>query len=214
MNKKIITLEDPIEYMHTSKKSLIIQKEVGEGKDTRTFDEGVINALREDPDIIIVGEIRDRETIEAAINIAESGHLVIATLHTRSASETIDRIINFYDLSLQQNIKFLLSSILKLIVSQKLVPVSENKYVMVPEIMVANKKIATVIRKPNFVASEIEDTIQASSAIGSQSMIDSLAKLVIARDLTLEQAKSELDDVKTDTLLKTIVQMQNYNKLR
>ncbi len=208
-NKKIITLEDPIEYMHTSDKSFIVQKEVGEGKDIRTFSEGVRNSLREDPDIVVVGEIRDRETIDAAIEIAESGHLVIATLHTRSCTETIDRIINFYDLSLQQNIKFLLSSILRLIVSQRLVPVDVNEYTMVPEVMVMSKKIAAVIRKPTFVASEIVDAIQAADN-GSQTLVDALAKLVIEEKLEVEEARGQLDERDQETLLKTIVQMRRY----
>ncbi len=208
-NKKIITLEDPIEYMHKSDKSLIIQKEVGPGKDIRNFSEGVRNSLREDPDIVIVGEIRDRDTIDAAIEIAESGHLVIATLHTKSCTETMDRIINFYDLSLQQNIKFLLSSILRLIVSQKLVPVDINKYIMVPEIMIMNKKIASIIRKPTFISSEIEDAMQAADD-GSQTLIDALAKLVIEEKLTVEDAKSQVDERGQETLVKTIVQMKRY----
>ena len=96
-NKKILTLENPIEYKHQSKKSLIVQKEVGKGRDVLTFSDGVKNSLREDCDILVIGEIRDRTTIEAAIEMAESGHLVIGTLHTKSCAETIDRMINFYE---------------------------------------------------------------------------------------------------------------------
>ena len=95
-NKKILTLEKPVEYKHESKKCLIVQKEVGYGKDVLTFRDGVKNSLREDCDILVIGEIRDKETMEAAIDMAESGHLVIGTLHTKSCAETIDRIINFY----------------------------------------------------------------------------------------------------------------------
>lgn len=208
-NKKIITLEDPVEYMHKSELSLIIQKEVGPGKDIRTFSEGVRNSLREDPDIVVVGEIRDKDTMDAAIEIAESGHLVIATLHTKSCTETIDRIINFYDLSLQQNIKFLLSSILRLIVSQKLVPVDINRYTMVPEIMIMNKKIASIIRKPTYVSAEIEDAMQSSDN-GSQTIVDALAKLVIEEKLSLEEARNQIDERGQETLVKTIVQMKRY----
>ena len=96
-NKKILTLESPVEYKHTSKKSIIVQKEVGPGKDSSTFSEGSKNALREDCDILVIGEIRDKITMEAAIDMAESGHLVIGTLHTKSCAETIDRMINFYE---------------------------------------------------------------------------------------------------------------------
>ncbi len=208
-NKKIITLEDPIEYMHKSDKSLVVQKEVGPGKDITSFSEGVKNSLREDPDIVVVGEIRDKETIEAAIEIAESGHLVIATLHTKSCSETIDRIINFYDLSLQQNIKFLLSSILRLIVSQKLVPIDINEYTMVPEILIMNNKIASIIRKSTFLLSEIEDAMQSADN-GSQTMTDALARLVVDNKMSLDTAKLQLDEREQETLLKTIVQIKRY----
>lgn len=146
--------------------------------------------------------------MDAAINIAEAGHLVIATLHTRSAAETLDRIINFYDLNSQQNVKFMLSSILKLIVAQKLIPVEENKYLMIPEVMVVNKKIAAVIRRPKFVQSEIEDAIQASSDVGSQSILFSLAKAVLEDKITLENAKMELDEMRQETLVKTIQQIR------
>ena len=109
-NKKILTLESPVEYKHTSKKSMIVQKEVGPGRDCLCYSDGVKNSLREDCDIIVVGEIRDRETMDAAIETAEAGHLVIGTLHTKSCAETIDRMINFYDMSDQQNIKYLVAS--------------------------------------------------------------------------------------------------------
>ena len=119
-NKKILTLEKPVEYKHHSKKSLIVQKEVGKGEDALTFSDGVKNSLREDCDILVIGEIRDKATIEAAIEMAESGHLVIGTLHTKSCAETIDRMINFYEVRDQATIKYLLSSLLKLVVSQRL----------------------------------------------------------------------------------------------
>ncbi len=111
-NKKILTLENPVEYKHHSKKSLIVQKEVGKGKDALTFSEGVQNSLREDCDILVIGEIRDKVTMEAAIEMAESGHLVIGTLHTKSCAETIDRMISFYEVRDQGTIKYLLSALL------------------------------------------------------------------------------------------------------
>ena len=120
-NKKILTLEKPVEFKHTSKKCLIVQKEVGLGKDTLSFREGVKNSLREDCDILVIGEIRDKETMEAAIDMAESGHLVIGTLHTKSCAETIDRIINFYEVRDQASVKYLMSALLKLVVSQRLI---------------------------------------------------------------------------------------------
>lgn len=126
-NKKILTLEKPVEYKHKSKESIIVQKEVGIGGDVRTFREGVKNSLREDCDILVIGEIRDKETMEAAIDMAESGHLVIGTLHTKSCAETIDRIINFYELRDQASIKYLMSALLKLVISQRLLKGSDRK---------------------------------------------------------------------------------------
>jgi len=108
-NKKILTLENPVEYKHTCKKSVIVQKEIGLGRDCLTFSDGVKNSLREDCDILVIGEIRDRETMEAAIETAEAGHLVIGTLHTKSCAETIDRMVNFYDIRDQQTVKYLIS---------------------------------------------------------------------------------------------------------
>ena len=119
-NKKILTLENPVEYKHKCKKSVIVQKEIGVGRDCLTYSSGVKNCLREDCDILIIGEIRDKETMEAAIETAEAGHLVIGTLHTKSCAETIDRMINFYDVRDQQTIKYLIASLLKLVVSQRL----------------------------------------------------------------------------------------------
>ena len=104
-NKKILTLENPIEYKHHCKKSIIVQKEVGIGKDALNFSDGVKNSLREDCDILVIGEIRDKETMNAAIEMAESGHLVIGTLHTKSCAETVDRMINFYPISDQSSVK-------------------------------------------------------------------------------------------------------------
>ena len=120
-NKKILTLEKPVEFKHHSKKSLIVQKEIGKGRDSLTFSDGVKNSLREDCDILVIGEIRDKVTMEAGIEMAESGHLVIGTLHTKSCAETLDRIINFYDFSDQAQIKYLMASLLKIIVSQRLI---------------------------------------------------------------------------------------------
>ena len=126
-NKKILTLENPVEYKHHSKKSLIVQKEVGRGRDSLTFSDGVKNSLREDCDILVIGEIRDKTTMEAAIEMAESGHLVIGTLHTKSCAETIDRMINFYEVRDQASIKYLLSALLKLVVSQRLLKGTDDQ---------------------------------------------------------------------------------------
>ena len=156
-NKKILTLENPIEYKHVSKKSVIVQKEIGEGRDCLNFSDGVKNSLREDCDILVIGEIRDRETMDAAIETAESGHLVIGTLHTKSCAETIDRMINFYDVKDQTSIKYLISALLKLVVSQRLLKGSNGQLVLVPEVMVVDNIISGIIRKDKISVSEIED---------------------------------------------------------
>lgn len=207
-NKKILTLENPIEYKHTSKKSFIVQKEVGIGKDSLNFREGVMNALREDCDILVIGEIRDKETMEAAIDMVESGHLVIGTLHTKSCAETIDRMISFYEVREQTQIKNLLSGLLKIVVSQRLVKGADNSsLVLVPEVMIVDNIVSACIRKDKFSVSEIEDAIQSSSEKGSISLTTTLAKLYIEGKITLELAKSQVDPKNLETLNRTIAQL-------
>lgn len=204
-NKKILTLESPIEYRHTSKKSFIVQKEVGIGRDCLTYREGVMNALREDCDILVIGEIRDKETMEAAIDMAESGHLVIGTLHTKSCAETIDRIISFYEVKEQTQIKNLMSGLLKIVVSQRLLRTKDAKsLVLAPEVMMVDNIVAACIRKDKFNISEIEDAIQSSSEKGSVSLTTTLAKLCVSDKISLELAKSQLDPKNIETLNRTI----------
>lgn len=207
-NKKILTLESPVEYKHTSKKSVIVQKEVGAGRDCLCYSDGVKNSLREDCDIIVVGEIRDRETMEAAIDTAESGHLVIGTLHTKSCAETIDRIINFYDISDQPSIKYLISALLKLVVSQRLLRGKNGKLVLVPEVMVVDNIIAGIIRKEKISVSEIEDAIQSNLEKGSIGLINSIAELFVDDKITLEQAKAQIEEKNIETLNRTIMQLK------
>ena len=202
-----MTLESPVEYRHKSKKSIIIQKEVGIGGDIPTYSIGTKNSLREDCDILIIGEIRDRETMDAAIETAESGHLVIGTLHTKSCAETIDRMINFYDVGDQTQQKYLIASLLKLVVSQRLI---KNKYgtlSLVPEVMVVDNIVAGLIRKDKLSVSEIEDAIQSASINGSIGLINSLAKLFTDDQITLEQAKAQVEEKNLEVLNRTIRQM-------
>ena len=207
-NKKILTLESPVEYKHTSKKSIIVQKEVGPGKDSVTFSDGAKNALREDCDILVIGEIRDRITMEAAIDMAESGHLVVGTLHTKSCAETIDRMVNFYDVRDQATVKNLLSSLLKLVVSQRLLKSPKgNDLVLVPEIMVVDNTIAACIRKEKFSTSEIEDAIQGNLDKGSIGLVNSLANLYVTGKLSLEQVKAQVEERNYETLNRTIMQL-------
>ncbi len=207
-NKKILTLESPVEFKHTSKKSVIVQKEVGVGRDCPNYSEGVKNSLREDCDILIIGEIRDKETMEAAIETAEAGHLVIGTLHTKSCAETIDRMINFYDVRDQQTIKYLIASLLKLVVSQRLLKGRDDSLVLVPEVMVVDNIIAGIIRKDKITVSEIEDAIQSASDKGSIGLINSLAELFVNDRITLEQAKAQIEEKNIEILNRTIMQLK------
>ena len=207
-NKKILTLEKPVEFKHTSDKSLIIQKEVGRGRDVLNFRDGVKNSLREDCDILVIGEIRDKETMEAAIDMAESGHLVIGTLHTKSCAETIDRMINFYEVRDQASIKYLISSILKLVVSQRLIKGTGEGLVLLPEVMVVDNVIAGCIRKEKFSVSELEDAIQSSADKGNISLINALANLYVDNKITLEQAKAQIEEKNYEVLNRTIMQLK------
>ena len=207
-NKKILTLEKPIEYKHKCKKSIIVQKEVGKGGDVTNFRDGVKNSLREDCDILVIGEIRDKETMEAAIDMAESGHLVIGTLHTKSCAETIDRMINFYEVRDQASIKYLMSSLLKLVVSQRLLKGTDGKLVLLPEVMVVDNVVAGCIRKEKFSVSELEDAIQGNIDKGNISLINSIARLFVDEKITLEQAKAQIEEKNIEVLNRTIMQMK------
>ena len=207
-NKKILTLENPVEYKHVSKKSVIVQKEIGAGRDCLTFSDGVKNSLREDCDILVIGEIRDRQTMEAAIETAESGHLVIGTLHTKSCAETIDRMVNFYEIRDQQTVKYLISSLLKLVISQRLLPSKTGDLVLVPEVMVVDNIISGIIRKEKISVSEIEDAIQSNLEKGSIGLINSIAELFVEDVITLDQAKAQIEEKNIETLNRTIMQLK------
>ncbi len=207
-NKKILSLENPVEYRHTSKKSIIVQKEVGVGRDCLTFSDGVKNSLREDCDIVVIGEIRDKETMEAAIETAESGHLVIGTLHTKSCAETLDRMINFYEVREQMNVKYLLASLLKLVLSQRLIKGVDGKLVLVPEVLVVDNTVSGLIRKEKLATSEIEDAIQSNYDKGDISLINSLAKLFVEDRITLDQAKAQIEEKNIEVLNRTIMQLK------
>lgn len=207
-NRKIMTLENPVEYRHHSKKSLIVQKEVGKGQDSLTFSDGVKNSLREDCDILVIGEIRDKVTMEATIEMAESGHLVIGTLHTKSCAETIDRMINFYEVRDQASIKYLLSSLLKLVVSQRLLKGKDGKLILIPEVMVVDNIVSGIIRKDKISIAEIEDAIQSNLEKGSIGLINSLAEAFVNDKITLDQAKSQLEEKNIETLNRTIMQLK------
>lgn len=207
-NRKILTLENPVEYRHISKNSVIVQKEVGIGKDSLCFSDGVKNSLREDCDIVVIGEIRDRETMQAAIETAESGHLVIGTLHTKSCAETLDRMINFYEIRDQASVKYVLASLLKLVLSQRLIKGVDGKLILVPEVMIVDNIIAGLIRKEKMSVSEIEDAIQSGQDKGNISLINILAKLFVEDKITLDQAKAQIEEKNIEILNRTIMQLK------
>jgi twitching motility protein PilT len=180
----IITIEDPIEYTHSHGKSVIEQREVH--YDTRSFAAALRSVLREDPDVVLVGEMRDLETIAAAITIAETGHLVFATLHTNNAAQSIDRMIDVFPPHQQQQIRSQLSNILQAVVSQRLVPAIGGGRIAVAEIMVANSAVRNIIREGK--THQLDAVIQTGSEEGMQTMDRALATLVRAGKITLEEA--------------------------
>lgn len=185
----ILTIEDPIEFVHKSKMSVIHQRELG--MDTRSFANALKSALREDPDIILVGEMRDHETIALALTAAETGHLVFGTLHTSSASQTIDRIIDVFPQGQQQQIRVQLANSLVAVFAQTLLPKqlpdgTSKGRVMAQEIMVVTPAIANLIRESK--AAQIYSTIQTSSESGMQTLEAALAKLVNEGLITMENA--------------------------
>ena len=205
-NRKIMILENPIEYVHKNKKSIIVQKEVGMFGDIKDFHLGVKNALREDCDVLVIGEVRDRETMDAMLEIAETGHLVIGTLHTNSCSETIDRIINFYDMKEQQTIKYMIASVLKLIVSQRMLRGVYGDLVMVPEVLVVDEQISAIIKRDKFNNTEIEDAMLTGREKGNCGIVFALAEAVTSGRITLDQAEKEVDLRAQDLLKKVVAQ--------
>ncbi|NLM03715.1 MAG: type IV pilus twitching motility protein PilT [Clostridiales bacterium] len=173
-NDHILTLEDPIEYLHKHKNSMVNQREIG--NDSSNFRDALRSALRQDPDVILVGEMRDLETISTAITAAETGHLVLSTLHTIGAAKTIDRIIDAFPPHQQQQIKVQLSTVLEGVISQQLLPkINESGRIAAFEIMVTNPAIRNLIREGK--THQIQTIIQTGSKFDMQTMDDSLIEL-------------------------------------
>lgn len=171
----ILTLEDPIEFVHESKKCLINQREIG--RDTHSFANALRSALREDPDIILVGEMRDLETIRLAMTAAETGHLVFGTLHTSSAAKTIDRIIDVFPAEEKEMVRAMLSESLRAVISQTLLKTKDgNGRVAAHEIMIGTPAIRNLIREGK--VAQMYSTIQTSQAVGMQTLDQNLADLV------------------------------------
>ena len=187
----IITIEDPIEYTHRSKKSVIVQREVH--YDTYSFSAALRSALREDPDVVLIGEMRDLETIASAITIAETGHLVFATLHTNSAAQSIDRMIDVFPPHQQPQIRAQLSNILMAICSQRLVPAIGGGRIAAAEILIATPAVRNIIREGK--THQLEAVIQTGTEYGMQSMDKTLAGLVHAGTISYDDARNVAVDV-------------------
>ncbi len=189
----ILTIEDPIEYIFEPKKSLIHQREVN--IDAPRFKDALISAFREDVDVIMVGEMRDLETISAAVTAAETGHLVLSTLHTNNASQTIDRIIDMFPPNQQGQVRIQLAGSLAGIFSQRLVPRVSGGLIPAFELLINNNAIANLIREGR--THEISTVVQTSSQEGMIDMDRSLAELVRKGEVTVEDAFSRAFDQKT-----------------
>jgi twitching motility protein PilT len=180
----IVTIENPTEYVYEQKKSIIDQREVG--IDTESFESGLISSLRQDVNVILVGEMRDRETMAAAVTAAETGHLVLSTLHTNNAAQTVDRIIDSFPANQQDQIRIQLSNALAGVLSQRLVPRISGGLVPVFELMITNNAIQNLIREKR--THEINTVIETGSQEGMIDMNRCLAELVQKGEITLEDA--------------------------
>jgi len=187
----IMTIEDPIEYLHRHKVAMVNQRELG--ADTDSFEKALRAVLREDPDVVLVGEMRDLETIRAALTIAETGHLVFATLHTRNAAQTIDRIIDVFPPYEQEQIRVLLANTLEAVVAQQLLPrVAVPGRIPCIEIMVATAAIKALIREAK--SAQIPGQMQMGAEHGMITMDQSLANLVIRGEISRDDAYTHCMD--------------------
>lgn len=195
----IVTLEDPVEYLYKPDLCAINQREIG--RDTRSFSDGLRASLREDPNVILIGEMRDRDTIETAITAAETGHLVFGTLHTGSASDAVDRIVQVFPEGMQTQIRLQLSMVLQAVVTQQLVQKKGGGRVLACELMLVTDAIRNLIRSGN--TPQIANAIATSAAIGGMTMDQALVRLyragLITRDTALHYAH-EQDYVKKNAV--------------
>lgn len=181
----IITLEDPIEYMHKHNKSIINQREIG--KDSKCYGDALRAILREDPDVILIGEMRDYESISIAITAAETGHLVFSTLHTVGAAKTVDRIIDVFPPHQQQQIRVQLAAVLQGVISQQLLPIASGKgRIVALEIMVVTPAIQNLIREGK--SHQIQSSVQTGSKFGMKTMDMSIGELYRKKEITNEVA--------------------------
>lgn len=202
-NKHVITIEDPIEYVHKHGSCMLNQRELG--RDVDSFANALRSALREDPDVILVGEMRDLETISAAITAAETGHLVLSTLHTTGAANTVDRMIDVFPQTQQNQIRIQLASVLKGVVSQLLIPTADNMgRIAAVEVLKVNDGVASLIRENK--GHQIDSAIQTGSKEGMQSLDVELAKLVNSGIINMSDAIEKCADY---TVLQSYLTVNN-----
>ncbi len=188
-NKHVLTVEDPVEFVHTSRRSLINQREVGSS--TKSFAKALRSSLREDPDVILVGEMRDLETIQLAMTAAETGHLVMGTLHTSSAAKTIDRIIDVFPADDKEMVRAMLSVSLEAVIAQTLVKKADGKSrIAAHEILLGTPAIRNLIREAK--VPQISSMIQMGSKVGMCTMRDSLNRLYEAGEISAETLRETL----------------------
>ena len=180
----VVTIEDPIEFLHEDDQSIVNQREVG--IDTESFDEALRRVLRQDPDVILIGELRDRESAETALQAAESGHLVLSTMHTVDASETLGRLVEFFPAAKQPQVRSILAGVLKGVISQRLLPRADGGRIAAVEVMVANARIQELIRdnKPELVP----EAIAEGAFFQMQTLTKALIDLVLSGDVDKETA--------------------------
>jgi len=189
----IVTIEDPIEFLHRNKRSLINQREIG--GDTHSFARALRSALRQDPDVILVGEMRDLETIQIALTAAETGHLVFGTLHTSDAPQTVDRVIDVFPPHQQEQVRVMLANALQGVVCQQLVPTADGERVVAVEVLMATPAVRNLIREGK--THQIYSMLQTGSQHGMQAMDACLADLVrrnlVTRNVALQRANSSAE---------------------
>lgn len=187
----IITIEDPVEFTHKSKKSVLVQREVH--YDTFSFSAALRSSLRQDPDVVLIGEMRDLETIASAITIAETGHLVFATLHTNSAAQSIDRMVDVFPPHQQPQIRSQLSNILMAICSQRLIPSIGGGRVVAAEVLVATPAVRNIIREGK--THQLDAVIQTGAEYGMQTMDKTLVGMIHAGTISYDEARNYAVDI-------------------
>lgn len=182
----IVTIEDPVEFIFNPVKSIISQREMR--SDTHSWEIALRSVLREDPDVVLVGEMRDYETIASALTVAETGHLVFATLHTNSAAQSIDRIVDVFPEEQQKQVRLQLSNVIEAVFSQRLIPATQKGRVVAYEVMLGTTAIRTAIREGK--THQIESILETSQETGMSTLEKSLATLVKNGEVTLEEAET------------------------